>query len=77
VLLILDRNCKFFGRNEMGLMKSFNVFLDGNQFQGIKALGHLQDRTYSEIIREGIKLVLRKYQKKEGRKDKSEGIHVN
>ena len=49
-------------------MKSFNVFLDGEQYRGIKELGHKQDRTYSQIIREGISLVLKKYKRKESNK---------
>ncbi len=57
----------------MGLMKSFNVFLDGDQYKEIKELGHLHDRTYSEIIREGISMVLKKYGRKSNKKTRVNG----
>ncbi len=55
----------------MELKQSCNVFLDGNQYRAIKELGYKQDRPYSEIIREGVDLILRRYQRKEEQNDAS------
>ena len=51
----------------MELKQSCNVFLAGDQYRALKELGYEQDRPYSEIIREGINLVLQKYARKKDR----------
>ncbi len=53
----------------MDLKQSCNVFLPVKQYGEIKELGHKLSVPYSELIREGITLVLRKYQRKESCKD--------
>ncbi len=53
----------------MKLKQSCNVFLHVEQYGEIKELSHKLSIPYSELIREGITLVLRKYQRKESCKD--------
>ncbi len=55
----------FLGRSEMELKQSCNVFLPGRQYQEIKDLSYRLNIPYSELIREGVSLVLRKYRKKD------------
>ena len=49
----------------MNLKQSCNVFLPVKQYGDIKELGHKLDIPYSELIREGVDLILRKYQREE------------
>ncbi len=49
----------------MDLKQSCNVFLPVKQYGDIKELGHKLDIPYSELIREGVDLILRKYQREE------------
>ncbi len=49
----------------MDLKQSCNVFLPVKQYEEIKDLGHKLSIPYSELIREGVSLVIRKYQKKD------------
>ena len=52
----------------MNLKQSCNVFLAVEQYGEIKELGHKLSISYSELIREGVGLVLRKYKRKESNK---------
>ncbi len=54
----------------MELKQSCNVFLSGRQYKDIKELGYRLNVPYSELMREGVGLVLRKYKRKENRKDR-------
>ncbi len=47
----------------MDLKQSCNVFLPVKQYGDIKELGHKLGIPYSELIREGVDLILRKYQR--------------
>ncbi|MCP4255630.1 MAG: ribbon-helix-helix domain-containing protein [Candidatus Scalindua sp.] len=49
----------------MELKQSCNVFLPVEQYGEIKDLGHRLSIPYSELIREGVRLVLKKYNRKE------------
>jgi hypothetical protein len=49
----------------MNYKQSVNVFLPATQYQEIKALSRKLDLPYSELIRRGVVLVLKKYQRKE------------
>lgn len=49
----------------MDLKQSCNVFLPVKQYEDIKDLGHKLSIPYSELIREGVRLVLKKYNRKE------------
>ncbi len=49
----------------MELKQSCNVFLSGKQYKGIKDLGYRLSVPYSELIREGVSMVLKKYKRKE------------
>jgi len=49
----------------MDLKQSCNVFLPVKQYGEIKNLGHRLSIPYSELIREGVRLVLKKYNSKE------------
>lgn len=55
----------FLWRNEMDFKQSCNVFLPVEQYGEIKGLGHRLSIPYSELIREGVSLVLKKYKTKE------------
>ncbi len=48
--------------------QSCNVFLPVGQYGEIKELGHKLSIPYSELIREGVSLVLKKYKRKESNK---------
>ncbi len=52
----------------MELKQSCNVFLPVEQYGEIKELGHKLSIPYSELVREGVGLVLRKYKRKDNRK---------
>lgn len=56
-------------RNDMDLKQSCNVFLPVKQYEEIKELGHKLSIPYSELIRQGISLVLRKYKRRENYED--------
>ncbi len=47
----------------MELKQSCNVFLPVKQYGEIKKLGHKLSIPYSELIREGVNLVLKKHKK--------------
>lgn len=47
----------------MELKQSCNVLLSAKQYREIKELGHKLDVSYSELIREGVSLVLKKHKK--------------
>ncbi len=49
----------------MNLKQGCNVFLPVGQYMEIKELGYKLNMPYVELIREGVSLVLRKYQKKD------------
>lgn len=55
----------------MNLKQSCNVFLPVKQYEEIKELGHKQGIPYSELIREGVSLVLNKYKRKDNCKVRS------
>ncbi len=55
----------------MNLKQSCNVFLPVKQYGEIKELGHSLSIPYSELIREGVGLVLKKYKRKENNKEES------
>ncbi len=55
---------------EMNLKQSCNVFLPVKQYGEIKELGHKLSIPYSELIREGVSLVLKRYKRNEYRKDR-------
>ncbi len=50
----------FFMEKEMDLKQSCNVFLPVKQYGEIKELGHKLSIPYSELIREGVGLVLKR-----------------
>jgi hypothetical protein len=52
----------------MNLKQSCNVFLPVKQYGEIKQLSHKLSLPYSELVREGVGLVLRKYKRKESNK---------
>jgi hypothetical protein len=52
-------------RVKMDLKQSCNVFLPVKQYGAIKELGHKLSVPYSELIREGVDLILIRYKKKE------------
>ena len=52
----------------MNLKQSCNVFLPVKQYGEIKELGHKLSVSYSELIREGVVLVLKKYKRKQNNK---------
>jgi hypothetical protein len=52
----------------MDLKQSCNVFLAVKQYEEIRALGHRLSIPYSELIREGVSLVLKRHKKKDKRK---------
>ncbi len=54
----------------MELKQSCNVFLPVGQYGEIKELGHKLSVPYSELIREGVDLILRRYKRKEKRKER-------
>ncbi len=54
----------------MDLKQSCNVFLPVKQYGEIKELGHKLSIPYSELIREGVDLILRRYKRKEKRKER-------
>jgi len=56
----------------MELKQSCNVFLTVKQYGEIKELSHKLSIPYSELIREGVGLVIKKYK----RKDKAEVQNV-
>jgi len=62
----------FYWGKKMNLMQSCNVFLPVEQYGEIKKLSHKLSIPYSELIREGVGLVIRKYK----RKDKEEVHNV-
>jgi hypothetical protein len=45
----------------MNMMQSCNVFLKVKQYGEVKELSHKLNIPYSELIREGVNLVLKKY----------------
>ena len=49
----------------MDLKQSCNVFLPVKQYEEIRALGHKLSIPYSELIREGVSLVLKRYKRKD------------
>lgn len=55
----------------MNLKQGCNVFLPVGQYMEIKELGYKLNMPYVVLIREGIEMVLEKYQRKEGRKNGS------
>ena len=46
----------------MIVKQNVNIFLPIDMYRSIKALGHQLDMPYVKLIREGISLVLEKYQ---------------
>jgi hypothetical protein len=54
----------------MDLKQSCNVFLPVKQYGEIKELSHRLSIPYSELIREGVSLVLKKYQRKHKSRNK-------
>ncbi len=46
----------------MTVKQNVNIFLPLNMYKSIKALGHQLDVPYVTLIRQGIDLVLEKYQ---------------
>ncbi len=54
----------------MNLKQSCNVFLPVKQYGEIKELSHRLSIPYSELIREGVDLILRRYKRKEELKGK-------
>ena len=56
----------------MELKQSCNVFLPVKQYGEIKELGHKLRVPYSELIREGVDLMLRRYKRKEKRKEREQ-----
>jgi hypothetical protein len=46
----------------MTVKQNVNIFLPLSMYRSIKALGHQLDMPYVQLIREGISLVLEKYQ---------------
>jgi hypothetical protein len=46
----------------MIVKQNVNIFLPLDMYRSIKALGHQLDMPYVKLIREGISLVLEKYQ---------------
>ncbi len=53
----------------MDLKQSCNVFLPVKQYGEIKELGHKLSIPYSELIREGVGLVLKRYKKRDSQKE--------
>ncbi len=49
----------------MDLKQSCNVFLTVKQYGEIKELGHKLSIPYSELIREGVGLVIKRYKRKD------------
>lgn len=49
----------------MELKQSCNVFLPVEQYEEIKKLGHRLSVPYSELIREGVCLVIKRYKRKD------------
>ncbi len=56
----------------MNLKQSCNVFLPVKQYGEIKELGHKLSIPYSELIREGVDLVLKKHKRNESNKGKTQ-----
>jgi hypothetical protein len=56
----------------MELKQSCNVFLPVEQYGEIKELGHKLSVPYSELIREGVDLILRRYKRKEKQSHKGD-----
>jgi hypothetical protein len=54
----------------MDLKQSCNVFLPVKQYEEIRDLSHRLSIPYSELIREGVRLVLKRHKRKNKRKDK-------
>ncbi|MFQ5964678.1 MAG: ribbon-helix-helix domain-containing protein [Candidatus Scalinduaceae bacterium] len=52
----------------MDLKQSCNVFLTGKQYKGIKELSYRLNIPYSELVREGVNIILRKYRNKQDSK---------
>jgi len=52
----------------MDLKQSCNVFLPIKQYEAIRNLGYKFSIPYSELIREGVSLVLKKYNREENRR---------
>jgi hypothetical protein len=52
---------QFKGVKRMNMMQSCNVFLKAKQYGEVKELSHKLNIPYSELIREGVNLVLKKY----------------
>lgn len=52
---------QFKGVKRMNMMQSCNVFLKVKQYGEVKELSHKLNIPYSELIREGVNLVLKKY----------------
>jgi len=48
----------------MELKQSCNVFLPVKQYGEIRELGHKLNVPYSELMREGVDLVLKRYRRK-------------
>ena len=53
----------FLWRNEMDLKQSCNVFLPVEQYRKIKELSHKLSIPYSELIRDGVSLVLKQHKR--------------
>lgn len=49
----------------MELKQSCNVFLPVEQYGEIKKIGHRLSVPYSELIREGVSLVIKRYKRRE------------
>ncbi len=49
----------------MDLKQSCNVFLPVKQYGEIKEIGHRLSVPYSELIREGVSLVIKRYKRRE------------
>ncbi len=53
----------------MDLKQSCNVFLPVKQYEEIRELSHRLSIPYSELIREGVSLVLKRHKRKGNRKE--------
>ena len=54
----------------MQYKQNLHVLLPVKEFEELRELGHKLSCSKSEIVREGVGLVLRKYQKKENLKER-------
>ncbi len=48
----------------MKLKQPCNILLSGDQYREIKKLGNKLGKPYSELVREGVNFILKKYNKR-------------